>query len=352
MSDPIVDRPHCRLSAVLSFGTKASSVGLPPEWASDAPPDAVAVCRAVQSCLGPASQPLAGWLADPASFGRASSLDTNQRWWADRVHQARRTFLERAVQVQDSARLFCQSSPFAHAWLLVMPSRALRTTLPNEDFRLLLRWWLGCHLVVGADSTPCPRCGDFVDAFGDHFVCCRKNGMTERHNALRDCLHGACERAGAPARKEQGCEGGTRDADILLLAWNKGRHTAVDLVFDHALAPSKWPLALSRVKDVLPAAEASKARLASERCARAGWDFQGAAFSLWGRPGPAAASLLYKVQHLSHTGAIAADRETRELEFRQNFSLSLQRSIARQLRLAIRVQDATSTGDGPGVVWP
>ena len=232
------------------------------------------------------------------------------------------------------------------------PSRALRTTLANEDFRLLLRWWVGAPLVLASDSTPCPLCGDYVDAFGDHIVTCRRNGPTERHNAVRDALFAACVQAGAPSRKEQGCEAGTRDADILLLAWNKGRHTAVDLVLEHALAPSRWPLNMSRVTSTLPDAEGAKAARAADRCARAGWDFQGAAFTLWGKPGPAASSLLYRLQQVAHNGMHAADRDRSQLEFRQNFSLAFVRAVARQLRLATRVQDAGEhpgdTGAGPG----
>ena len=199
---------------------------------------------------------------------------------------------------------------------------------------------MGVPLLLGTDGTPCPLCGDFVDAFGDHLVACRRNGPTERHNAVRDALFAACVQAGVPARKEQGCEGGTRDADILLHAWNKGRPVAVDIVIEHALAPSRWPLNLSRVSAILPDAEATKATRASERCARAGWDFQGAAFSLWGKPGPAASSLIFRLQQVAHNGLHTHEREQSEREFRQNFSLAFVRAVARQLRLACRVQDA------------
>ena len=71
-----------------------------------------------------------------------------------------------------------------------------------------------------------------------------------------------------------------------------------------------------------------------------------AAFSLWGRPGPAAASLLARLQHISSNGATQADREQKDLEFRQNLSLALHRAVARQLRLACRVQDADAAPDG------
>ena len=90
----------------------------------------------------------------------------------------------------------------------------------------------------------------------------------------------------------------------------------------------------------LPEAEATKAARASERCARAGWDFQGAAFSLWGKPGPAASSLMFRLQQVAHNGLHTLERELSEREFRQNFSLAFVRAIARQLRLASRVQDA------------
>jgi hypothetical protein len=62
----------------------------------------------------------------------------------------------------------------------------------------------------------------------------------------------------------------------------------------------------------------------------------------------AASSLLYRLQHMSLNGALAVEQG--ELEFRQNFSLAVCRAIARQLRLAIRVQDATQTPGTGG--WP
>ena len=131
ISDAAFYRTHYRLSFILDFKARAPAMGIPQVWTATAPFDTGAVCAAVQSTLGADSQPLASWLADPDSFGLASSFDTTQRWWADRVNQERRAALESTALVRHAARLMSQSSPYAHAWLTVLSSRATRTTLNN-----------------------------------------------------------------------------------------------------------------------------------------------------------------------------------------------------------------------------
>ena len=94
-----------------------------------------------------------------------------------------------------------------------------------------------------------------------------------------------CRAAGMNTRKEQAC---ARDAELLLLSWNKGRHLAVEFVLENSRSASRWPLSPDKMASGLADAEHTKATAAEARCARAGWDFQGSAFSLWGEPGPAA----------------------------------------------------------------
>ena len=74
------------------------------------------------------------------------------------------------------------------------PNKAHRTEIPDTEFRLLLRWWLGLPLLpVGATLPGCPLCRGSIDPFGDHFVCCEQNGCTQRHNAFRNaCVSDVC----------------------------------------------------------------------------------------------------------------------------------------------------------------
>ena len=196
-------------------------------------------------------------------------------------------------------------------------------------------------LVTGCESTPCPLCQDFVDPNGDHLVSCRKNGITDRHNTVRDAFFDICVQGRIPAHREQGCEGQSRDADVLLLSWNAGRHLAVDFVVEHPLAPGRWPLNLGRVQQSVSEAEATKVPAAEARCARHSWDFLGAGFSPWGGSGPAATTILFELTKRVTHGLPGRRKSERASEVRQNFSLALARVVACQLRLAVRVMDHT-----------
>ena len=136
---------------------------------------------------------------------------------------------------------------------------------------------------------------------------------------------------------------------MLLLAWNSGRHLAVDFVVEHPLAPGRWPLQVGRVQRAIPDAEAAKARAAADRCARHSWDFTGAGFSVWGATGPAAAKMLYELTRRATHALLGAHKTARAEEIRQNFSLTLARAVARQLRLAVRVMDHAPVDATEGV---
>ena len=194
-------------------------------------------------------------------------------------------------------------------------------------------------LVVVPDvgMVKCPACGDPADVFGDHFLCCRQNGLTERHHALRDAFLDVCTKAGIAARPEQGCFGDTRDADLLLVGWSRGRNTAVDFTVVHPLAPSNWPLALEAVSRELKGAEARKVAVAEERCQHAGWAYQAAAFSPWGMPGPSAKGLLQEISRRAVAALGGWEKTRRLLEIQEGVSVTMQRQVARQLGLRYRV---------------
>ena len=63
-----------------------------------------------------------------------------------------------------------------------------------------------------------PKSGDVLDAFGDHLVCCHKNGLTKRHNAVVDCLAKFIKAAGLPVIVDRavGLEPRLRPGDITL----------------------------------------------------------------------------------------------------------------------------------------
>ena len=183
-----------------------------------------------------------------------------------------------------------------------------------------------------------------MDPFGDHFVCCDKNGGTRRHNALRDALFDVLVRNSIPAAKEVTSGNRRRPADILLVAWERGRDVAVDLTVTHPLGLSAHPIVVQNVAQHCRRAETAKVTAEGDLCRQAGWGFNPAAFTPWGGCGPSARTLLYEVGRRA-TAALSGWPKLRRLrEIREGLSLTMAREVARQLSLRNRVQDAC-TGD-------
>jgi hypothetical protein len=227
----------------------------------------------------------------------------------------------------------------------VQPNRALRTDIDDVDYRVLLRWWLGLPLLPMGQTLPgCPLCDEPVDPFGDHFVCCDKNGSTRRHNALRDALLEVLVQAAIPAAKEQTSGGRRRPADILLVGWERGRDVAVDLTVTHPLGLASHPIVVKSATQHCRRAEEAKTAAEGDLCRQAGWGFVPAAFTPWGGCGPSARSILHEVGRRATAALSGWPKAGRLREIHEGLSLTLAREVARQLSLRNRVQDAC-TGD-------
>lgn len=165
------------------------------------------------------------------------------------------------------------------------------TLLPSPHFRLLLRWQLGAPLLpLGVQLPPCPACGDPIDPFGDHFVCCNHNGAMRRHDAVKLAVAQVLRSAGISHLLEQGprLASSQRPADILLCRWSAGRDTAVDLVVAHPLAKSQHPLTPLKARRFTQAQESAKVTEAdkSAELRAAGWAFLPMGFNTFAAPGP------------------------------------------------------------------
>ena len=79
----------------------------------------------------------------------------------------------------------------------------------------------------------CPLCKDALEPFGDHFVCCERNGNTQRHTKYRDAFVVVCARHGVAVEKEAECLVKRRPSDVLLLNWSRGQNVAIDFVCSH-----------------------------------------------------------------------------------------------------------------------
>ena len=259
-------------------------------------PDLLDTICALQGQLGPHFEPLAGWRNNPAQLASASSDHASQRWWAEQVAKEQRSRLCLSGTVRDMARLQSQQGAISNGWMSVLPNRAVRTDIGDVDYRVLLCWWLGLPLLpMGCTLPGCPLCHEPVDPFGDHFVCCDKNGSSRRHNALRDAMAELLMKSSIPAAKEVTSGNRRRPADILLVAWERGRDVAVDLTVTHPLGLAEHPIIVQTAAQHCRRKEEAKVAAEGDLCRQAGWGFTPAAFTPWGGCGPSARALVHEV---------------------------------------------------------
>ena len=341
ISDPKFVQPAVRLAALLNLQAKGTdSVGVPPHALATPAVDLPATLARLQAQVGPNMDPLAGWIDGSTSLASATEPHTTQKWWAVQVSEAQSRRHDAKGSVRDRTRLACQKGSVATGWLRALPNKAKRSDIPDCEFRLLLRWWLGLAILpTGATLPGCPLCGDALDPYGDHFVCCERNGNTQRHDAFRDAFLAVCVRNGVAVQKEAECLDKRRPADVLLLNWSRGQHVAIDFVCTHPAGVANHPLVVENTTKHCTRAEVLKVRADAPACEAKGWGFPPFAISTWGGLGSSAKSVLFEV-----TKRITADlqgwpRSQALEEIRQGLSVTLMRQVARQLSAKGRVED-------------
>ncbi len=341
VTDPEAAWAEARLASLVGFHQKAhDNVGVPQEVARTLALDTEEVLAAMTRTLGTNHDPLSRWPEDPARILNADISFASQHWWACECVKVRKDRLSCKGTVRDQVRLQSQSGPVATGWLQVLPNKQLGTVLLDTEFRSLCRWWLGIPLLPEGMTLPaCPLCREPLDPFGDHFVVCKSNGTTARHNALRDEWCRVLTQANIPWRKEIPTTGGDRPDDILLLGFDKGRHVSLDVTVVSPTTLGDWPLSLEAAKGRLRAAETAKTVKEAESCARMGWGHHPAAYSTWGGQGPGAQSFMVEVLKQATADLEGWPKIRRILEIRQGVSVTLMRQVARQLALRCRVLD-------------
>ena len=135
---------------------------------------------------------------------------------------------------RDQARLLEQTNSVGHAFMSVPPNSNLHYTLPSDEYKTGLKWWLGMEIFSPPDpggQATCPGCQMVMDAFGDHLLCCRRNNFVVRHMAVQDALAQLLQEAGQGVTKEvpiPSAGSSLRPADLLIPNWSNGRDTAID----------------------------------------------------------------------------------------------------------------------------
>ena len=297
ISDPHVVQPSARIAALVNLGRNGTSaVGIPADVLLTPAPDLQVTLSKLQAQLGSNIDPLERWVLGTSTLASATDEHATQKWWAERVYDIQSQQLDSQGPARDRTRRMCQKGTVATGWLSVVPSRVRHTDIPDADFRLLLKWWLGLPILpTGAVLLGCPLCQASLDPFGDHFVCCEQNGCTKRHNAFRNAFFAVCVQHGLAAEMEAECVTGRRPADILLLQWSRGQHVAVDFVCSHPAGLAEHPLVVDNAAKHCNRVEALKVRKDGPPCEEMGWGFSPFAMSTWGGLGSSAKAVLFEV---------------------------------------------------------
>ena len=201
---PSLTRGPARISGILTFQTEGHKrVGTPDLALNITPTDLPDVLQTLQSSLGPAFDPLHTFTHNMGSTWLADKQATSQAWWSDKLYAARKRSLLSQSTARDAARLIAQGTGIRSYWMQVTPSDEGCNRIPQDEYRLGLRWALGLPVLSQEhDGASCPACGKSVDIFGDHLMCCRRNNFYGRHFAVQEAFITMAQAANQPLQRE------------------------------------------------------------------------------------------------------------------------------------------------------
>lgn len=339
IDDPVTLRPAARMAGIVTFLNRIGPLSLQPDE-DLIPPDSGVVIHRLGSTLGNMA-PLPAWQGNMGLMIQADPAFWEQRWWAERIHEATKTHLLNTMTGADSVRFQCQTRPHANAWLSVQPSIVKRTLIPKVEFACLTRWTLGMAIneEVQGQQLQCPRCKKAnLDASGHHLVCCEKT-YQRRHYAVVDSLASLANRAGLPFRKEQRTPENQRPGDLFISRYDVDGPGAVDVTIHDPLAMSN-PTRPEKLAEWHAGWEEQKFRKYRVACASLRWTFVPFVMDVYGGVGAHAQDVITRL--LKGLKAQREGWQHREVEAGvwQSLTFTLMREVARQL-----VWSAVATGD-------
>lgn len=174
--------------------------------------------------------------------------------------------------------------PHASDWLLAPPIAGLGLALQSDKFRTALKFRLGIPLY--SEPFPCPAlnnasqaCGEEMDIFGDHAICCRHGtSFLFRHNNVRDILGHSAKAAGLSAvviEKKNQIEGSNeKPGDITVQQYHRGfSSSAFDVTISHPLQKKYIQVAMEEGGVAAQEAHDRKLQKSLVVCAKEGLHF-------------------------------------------------------------------------------
>jgi hypothetical protein len=179
-------------------------------------------------------------------------------------------------------------------------------------------------------------------------VTCAKNGMSRRHNSVRDCWGDLLRQSVVPHVKEASSTSNDRPADLLLVGFSRGLDWALDFTVTSPCTLDQYPLTPGTARKHVSLAENAKSAHNQASCDHMRWECCPMAYSVWGGEGPGAKRVFYEVLRRATADLQGWQKTERAAEMRQALSLTLAREVARQLPVRCRVNDDASLA-GMGV---
>ena len=280
------------------------------------------------------------WLAEKRLPAKAEPDWLKLEYWCDKMQQFRLEKLLSRCSGRDLVRLQCQRSPSIGAWLSAIPSRALGMEISPPIYRILLCWWLGLPLVASTDNDDtldCPFCGDAMDCYGDHILCCNKAEFYSRHQAVVKCATAFLAAAGLRVANEVQIEGRERPADIFVDWWTTADPVAIDVTVTHPLAPSLG-LNVRAAKAAAAAREKQKLAKYAHLIQDKHLNFIPAAFTTFGALGPEATRFVDDAADF-YSAKRTVDRGVCRMQLVQRVQVALLHEVGKRLLGGIQAEE-------------
>ena len=181
-----------------------------------------------------------------------------QRKLSDEQHKSIHDALKQRSSVRTQNLLTACAMPHASNWLLCPPIPGLGLAVQSDAFRTALKFRLGLPLFDPEHPRLCPAlsregeaCGEKLDVFGDHALCCHfGTSRVFRHNNMRDILYHTAKAAGLSAvvvEKKNQIPGTTKKpGDITVQQYHRGfASSAFDVTVAHPLQKKYVDVAMS-----------------------------------------------------------------------------------------------------------
>jgi ubiquitin carboxyl-terminal hydrolase 44/49 len=229
-------------------------------------------------------------LAHEASTGLSHEFDDLcgtshvQRRLSDEQHQAMLARLKARANTRTQNLLLACTMAHASDWLLAPPIPGLGLSLRSENFRAALKFRLGLPLFEPGLQCPATSkagvvCGEELDVFGDHALCCHfGTSRLFRHNHVRDILGHSAKAAGLSAvvieKKNQITGSKKKPGDITVQQYHRGfSSTAFDVTVAHPLQKKHIDVALGEAGVAAQEAHDRKLQKALSECKEEGLEF-------------------------------------------------------------------------------